>query len=356
MTEAFALLDRIPIGAFAITSGYKVLFWNLCMEGWTEFAARDAVGKDLRELFPRFRDGAIARRLETVFAGGPPVVFSYQLHGDLISTSRAKLVPRIRQCTASALPRGASFPDAGGGALFAVEDRTDVAAKAREARTELARRERVERDLRRASAEKDMLMRELNHRVKNNLHMVQSLIMLERSEMPEGGWKDRLADLEARINSIAALHESLYKLQAGSEIRADEYLASVCEHLLSVYGSDEGPPRLELELDLEAITLPADQILYLGLAVNELVTNAVKHGGRKVRLGLARVPGEGVEATVQDDGPGFSGPLPIEGDSLGVKLVAMLAEQLGGSMEADGSSGGFFRIAFPFVGRKGESA
>jgi two-component sensor histidine kinase len=338
MKDSFSLLDSIPMGAFVVSREYTVLYWNLCMEEWTELRASEAVGRDLRVLYPKLRDKSISSRLETVFGGGPPVILSYQLHGDLFPTRRSSLVPRVRQCVASAMP-GID------GALFTVEDRTDIAAKSREASEELARREAVERELRAAIEERDTLMRELNHRVKNNLHMVQSLIGLESSALDDGPARERLVDLEARVNSIASLHESLYKLDAGSEIRADEYLASIAERLFSALSGKPGQPRLELRL--AALSLPSERILYLGLAVNELLTNAIKYGGPRISLSLAALPEGGIEARVADDGPGFPTPIPMRHDALGLRLVEMFAKQMDGSFEADGSSGGSFRLLLP---------
>ena len=190
-----------------------------------------------------------------------------------------------------------------------------------------------------------MLMREMHHRVKNNLHMVQSLISLETSSLPEGSAKDWLAALEARVNSIAELHDSLSHQKPGSEIAADEYLASICEHIFSALAATPGGPSLRLEL--EELSLPSDQILYLGLAVNELITNAVKYGGKRITLSLARAPGGGIEVCVKDDGPGFETLKPPRADSLGLRLVESLTGQMGGSLEADGSSGGLFRMRIP---------
>ena len=338
MREDFSLLDRMPMGAFVLARDYSILFWNLCMEDWTFIAAAEALESDLRVLFPKFREPSIDARLQTVFAGGPPVVLSYQLHGDIFPSRQTTFVPRVRQCLASYLP---SIK----GVLFSVEDRTDIAAKSREARFEIERRKTVERELRSAVEQKDMLMRELNHRVKNNLIMVQNLISLESETLPEGQAKDLLAALEARINSISALHDSLYRLESGSDIKADEYLASICEHISAAFTGLPDSPRIEFSL--EALRLPSDQILYIGLAVNELMTNALKYGGKKISLSLARLPGGGIELVLRDDGPGFESPLPMKPDSLGIRLVTLLAEQMKATFEAEGSDGAFFRLRIP---------
>jgi two-component sensor histidine kinase len=340
MTEDFSLLDSVPLGAFVVSGDYRILYWNLCMEGWTDLAPEEAMGQDLRELFPKFKDPAIASRLETVMAGGPPVILSYQLHGDIFPSRQATLVPRARQCAASSLPSI-------GGLLFSVEDRTDIAAKSREARIEMERREEVERELRKAVEEKDILMRELNHRVKNNLHMVQNLISLESSTLPEGQAKELLAALESRVNSISSLHESLCRLKAGSNIQADEYLESICEHLAGAFAGTHGGPRIDL--DLAPLSLPSSQMLYLGLAVNELVTNAIKYGGEKIALSLSSLAHGGIEVTLRDDGPGFESPIPMRPDSLGIRLVTLLTEQMKGSFEAEGSKGAFFRLRLPVM-------
>ena len=338
MRADLAALDSIPIGAFAVSRGYEILFWNLCMEGWTDIGRGEAMGRDLRDLFPGFRNPAIESRLQTVFDGGPPAVFSYQLHGDLLPKRRPALVPRFRQCTASPLA-------AAGDALFTVEDRTDIAAKSREVRSELARREAVERDLRATVAEREMLMRELNHRVKNSFNMVLSLIDLELSSLPEGEARKRLVDLEARVNSIAALHGSLYRAKEGVEVALDEYLAALAQRLFSAFTGKPGGP--DLELVLERVVMSRDEAIYLGLAVNELLTNAIKYGEGRVTLGLVREKGGGISVTVRDEGPGFTTPIPMRQDAMGLRLVEMLAAQVGGVFEMDGSGGGFFALRLP---------
>ncbi len=295
MSVDLAILDSIPIGVFAVSRGYEILSWNLCMEGWTDVGRAEALGRDLRDLFPGFRDPSISRRLRTVFDGGPPAVFSYQLHGDLLPKRDRGLVPRVRQCTASALPEA-------GAALFTIEDRTDIAAKSNEARSELARREAVERDLRAAVAEREMLMRELDHRVKNSFNMVLSLVDLELSSLPEGESKTRLLDLEARVNSIAAIHGSLYRAQEGAEVALDEYLAELAQRLFSAFGGKAGGPGLALELG--RVSVPRDDAVYIGLAVNELLTNSIKYGAGRVTLGLERLADGRLELRVRDEGPG----------------------------------------------------
>ncbi len=336
--EGFALLDSMPIGAFSIAGDYTILYWNLCMEGWTDIRREEAVGRDLRDLLPRFRDPAISSRLATLFAGGPPVVLSYQLHGDLFPRKQATLVPRVRQCTASALPSK-------GGALFAVEDRTDIAAKSLQAQLEIGRREKVEQDLRLAIAEKETLMHELSHRIKNNLNMVLSFISLESSSLADGPARERMDALESRIHSIAALHNSLFRQKSGSDLPLDEYLASIAEHLFAAFsGTDSGA---RLELNLESLAIPQESVLYLGLCVNELLTNAIKYGGKHIDLAVASLPEGGLEVSVRDDGPGFTTPIPMREDSLGLRLVTTLAQQMGGTLEAEGSQGGLFRLRLP---------
>jgi two-component sensor histidine kinase len=339
MEEVFGILDRLPIGAFAVGADMRIAFWNHTMEAWTDIAAAEALGRGLNELFPGFGAPAIAKRLATVLEGGPPVVLSYQLHGNLFPKRRPSLVPRARQCAVSALP-------AIRGALFAVEDRTDVAAKSLEAREEIERRQETERELRTAIAEKDMLMREMNHRVMNNLNMTQSLISLGISSIEPGPPRDFLLALEARINSIAALHEALSKANTETELRADEYLAAIVDHLRGAFADARGSGAA-VELELEPVTVPTKTALYLGLAANELVTNAFKYGGKRVRVALSHGEEGGLALTVSDDGPGFAGPIVPRPESLGLRMITMFVEQMGGEFSSRGDSGARFRIVLP---------
>ncbi len=359
VTEKYALLDKIPIGLFMINSGFEIVFWNLCFEDWLGIDRSDALGKDIRTVFPRLGEGRYQSRLDKLFEDGLPIVLSYQLNGDIFSAQAKDHDDRLHHCTITSMS-GAGGPFA----LFSVEDRTEVSMRIRLARVELLMRYEVEKELRNALTEKEMLMKELNHRVKNNLNMVRSLISLQGDSVSGTLIGDIFQDLESRISSIALLHEMLYKTGIDNTISLDVYLESLCSTIFSSFLS--GDTQIRLALDLSPMSVSTDITLHVGLIVSELLTNAIKYGikGRPAgRVSVSLTSSEqGLLLVVADDGPGMSeGFDPDKVSSLGMKLVYMITDQLKGMLEllpphTEGPKGCAFRLMIPTKSLKQEKS
>lgn len=190
--------------------------------------------------------------------------------------------------------------------------------------------------------ERAMLVREVHHRVKNNLQMVTSLVQLQSHSLDEAG-REAFAVLARRVGEIAALHEQLYRGQQPDRIDFAAYLTALCERLAGVSGR-----RIVCDIDPPAAaTLPVDTAIPMGLLLNELITNAAKHGGTSdapiavtVRRGA---DGKGHAISVRDGGPG----LPDDagnGASLGMRLIGALARQLDADIRFGRDGGGGARV------------
>jgi len=327
-----SILDRVPLGLFALDQGFAVRFWNSCMRDWSGISSDEILGKDIRVFFPRLADERYMKRIESVLEGGPPVIFSYQLHGDLFPNRRQTGVPKVRHTTVSYLPETDLVL-----ALFAVEDRTEAAFRGREARAEVARRAEAENELRAALAMKEMLIREVNHRVKNNLAMIASLVRLQSDRIDDPKLRAALSDLESRISSIALLYDRLYRSSEAAGVNLDEYLDSLCRTLFdNLLPKDT---KIQFELHLERAFIGVDTGLYIGLLVAEFFTNSIKYGigdRRDGRIEVSlRCDASYIRVGVMDDGPGFPsdpGQMP-ENLSLGLKLAQVVASSLGGRIE-----------------------
>jgi two-component sensor histidine kinase len=183
--------------------------------------------------------------------------------------------------------------------------------------------------------EKTVLLREIHHRVKNNLQIMASLLNLETQNIRD---PEDLAIMQAgqgRIYSMSLVHELLYQTEDLSSIEMSRYAEQLAGYLLSTNERAE----LVMKADLEPVILPLDQALSCGLVLNEMLTNAVKYGIKDAPapfLGIGlKIEGNGaVSLEVRDRGPGF-GPCvdPGAAKSLGLSLMTSLARQLGGSME-----------------------
>jgi len=230
-----------------------------------------------------------------------------------------------------------------------VEARTSELATANAALEEdVQRRVRAEDGLRQALGDKEALLREVHHRTKNNLQILCDLLFLQMSGMPEEGGQHVLQDIYGRIYAIARLHEQLYQsLQAG-QIRLQPYLQRVMEGVQGVYQN----PAVRVEAAAGDLMLDLDRAVHVGLIVNELLTNALKHafpGGTagQVTVGLARV-GDALELVVRDSGRGLPGNFDLDqARSLGLRIVHILARRLHASVEVGQAGGTSFTLRFP---------
>jgi len=194
-----------------------------------------------------------------------------------------------------------------------------------------------------ALREKEILLREIHHRVKNNMQILSSLIRLQARQADSEQLKGVLSESEARIRSMALLHEKLYQSDSLSEIEMDSYLKTLAGEILRM-NSGTGS-SIDLQLDIDDIRLGIDTALPCGLIVTELVTNSLKYAfpdARQgvIRVGVTRADGGEYSLVVQDNGvgipPGFD---PSSCDTLGMRLVTMLTAQLNGTVQTSGSGG-----------------
>jgi len=216
--------------------------------------------------------------------------------------------------------------------------------------SDITERRRTEETVRASLEEKVVLLKEVHHRVKNNLQIVISLLRLQaaRTQNPEA--LDTLQDTGNRIRSMALLHDTLYRSENLARVNFTRYIESICSHLFRSYGSKTS--RIKLEPRLAEVSVDLDQAVSCGLIINELVSNALKHAfpeGRagRITIELQTTPQKQIVLRVADDGVGLSPQLDIrQTGTLGHQLVFMLAEKLRGVVEVTRDHGTAFRIAF----------
>jgi two-component sensor histidine kinase/integral membrane sensor domain MASE1 len=215
-----------------------------------------------------------------------------------------------------------------------------------EQRAELAR---SNAELASALNAKEILLRELHHRVKNNLQVIASLFSLQARYLTDPRHREIFEDSRNRVFSIALAHEKLYRSKDLARIDFSEYARNLVAHLQSMLGVGAG---IALEMEIHPVTLPVETAIPCGLVINELVTNALKHAfpdGRRgtIRVGLREVaPGRWLVA-VEDDGVGLPADVTLgKTESLGLDLVSILASQIGGEIEVDRQRGTSFRLTF----------
>lgn len=195
---------------------------------------------------------------------------------------------------------------------------------------ETSRLEATQRAVRASLAEKELLLGEIHHRVKNNLQIVQSLLNMQANLTVDEGAANALRDSQNRIQSMALIHQTLYQSHDFAKVEFGHFLETLMKHLLNSYSRAD----LHLSSRSDVVRLTIDRAIPCGLIVNELVTNALKHAFPNGRSGSVRVElnvlrGVDVEIAVIDDGVGIPDTLKLESlASLGMQLVQVLVEQL----------------------------
>jgi two-component sensor histidine kinase len=198
-------------------------------------------------------------------------------------------------------------------------------------------------------AEKEVLLKEIHHRVKNNLQVVSSLLFLQAQRFNDPELQNCFLESQSRICSMALAHEQLYQSKNLYEISVKSYVESLVGQLEQVLQSPE--QEVGCRLVVENVPLDIEKVVPCGLLVTELLSNAYKHafvGGRsgQVTVSLQSENGQ-IELKVADDGIG----LPEEFDhrqakTLGLQLVSALVNQLGGELEVETDNGACFRVNF----------
>ena len=200
--------------------------------------------------------------------------------------------------------------------------------------------------------EKETLLKEVHHRVKNNLQTVSSLLSLQSRAVEDVKISNIIKSSQNRVVSMAMVHEMLYKRDDYlSKVALKPYVEELCEYLIrSIKGSSN---TIDLKLDIADIKLSIDTVIPLGLIINETVTNALKYGFPEETTGqilikLSSLKENKFELYLGDDGIGFPEDVnPKNSKSLGLKLIHNLSRQLRGTIERDlASKGTFYRIHF----------
>ena len=239
---------------------------------------------------------------------------------------------------------GATIPMEVSVRAFEMEGRRTLIANARD----VTERKRTDDLVKSALREKEILLREIHHRVKNNMQVITSLLNLQASQTQDPAARAMLEESRQRVRSIALIHEKLYRTASLADVDFGAYLKSVADELLRTFGR----PEITCVLDLEPIRLEIGRAIPAGLIVNELLTNTLRHAFPPGTKGTARVrlhaAGEGmVELVVQDDGVGFpQGKDIASATTIGLAIVRTLVEQMQGTLTLEPGRGTTVTIRF----------
>jgi two-component sensor histidine kinase len=216
---------------------------------------------------------------------------------------------------------------------------------------DISERKRTEDQIKQSLKEKEILLREVHHRVKNNMQIISSLLRLQAGYVKEEKYLEMFRESQNRIISMSLIHEKIYQSNDFSRIDFKDYTTDMVDGLFQAYGFDDG--RVVLDIDAEDALLNIDSAIPCGLIINELVTNSLKHAfpdGRdgKIKIALHRTGDAEIELIVGDNGIGFPEDVDFrKTESLGLQLVTLLVNtQLEGEVNLDRSKGTEFKIKF----------
>lgn len=219
---------------------------------------------------------------------------------------------------------------------------------------DITERKRAEEQIKASLKEKEVLLREIHHRAKNNLQLIFSLLKLQSGYIKDKQDIEIFKESQNRIKSLALIHERLYQSKDLANIDFNEYIKNLANSLIKFYGTDRD--KIALKVDVGDVLLGVDAAIPCGLIVNELVSNSLKHAfpeGRegKVKIALRSTDEKEIELVVSDNGVGMPEDLDFRNtESLGLHLVTILAEdQLQGKIELDRTKGTKFQIKFKEV-------
>ena len=207
----------------------------------------------------------------------------------------------------------------------------------------------AEENLKENIHQKEVLLKEVHHRVKNNLQVISSILNLQRGYIQDEGTLNIVRECQDRIKSMAFIHENLYQSVDLAEINFPEYLQNLCNNLKYSYMTPDR--NISLDFDFEDISLSLDSAIPCGLIVNELVSNCFKYAFKDskrgdIKISLAKKNNKTI-LIVHDSGIGLPKDLNIEtNDSLGLQLVLTLVDQIDGKIKYEYTNGSKFTINF----------
>ncbi len=328
-----SIFESIQDGISILDLDYKIIRVNPAMEKWYAHAV-PLIGKKCFEAY-HLRDQACAvcptrQTLETGLAAYE-IVPKVGTGGEVTGWLDLYSFPLIDQRTGRM-----------GGVIEYVRDITE--------------RKKAEDQLQASLREKEVLLREIHHRVKNNMQIISSLLNLQSRQVQDPHILEVFKESQRRIRSMALIHERLYQSADLSRIEFSQYLDNLAHRLFHSYQVDSD--RIRLSMRTEEVFLNVNTAIPCGLIVNELVSNALKHAfpaGRRgeVAIELARNETGEFLLRISDDGVGFPKDLDFRRtDTLGMQIVVTLVDQIDGTIELAGSGKAGFQIRFKEIPQK----
>lgn len=212
---------------------------------------------------------------------------------------------------------------------------------------DITTRKRAEEKLRALVREKEIILKEVHHRVKNNMNTVASMLAIQASKISDAEAADFLRQAIGRIRSMGILYDKLYNTGSFSEVNVKGYLEELVVEVKEMFGA----PSVSIDCNFDDLVMPSGDVSAIGIIVNELLVNGIKHAfaGRdsgRMLVSLVRIDGQAL-LNYEDNGVGFDMQSDFAEDHFGMKLIELLTHQLHGELSAYSASGTSIAIRFP---------
>jgi len=218
--------------------------------------------------------------------------------------------------------------------------------------TDISPNKELEEKLKSSLSEKEILLKEIHHRVKNNLQVIISLLNLQAGYIHDEETLRAMQEGQNRVRSMALVHEKFYQLDGISEIDFAEYIEKLCQYIFQTY--PETARKVSLDVESDQIALDLDTAMPCGLLINEIVSNSLKYAfpnGQEghILIKLKALPENKIQITVKDNGVGIADEHQLGNPStLGLQLISALTSQLNGEVEMFSDNGTTFNITFTY--------
>jgi len=324
------ILDLADDAIISVDAEQRIILFNQGAERIFGYGAKEVMGKPLDILLP------------------PRLVHVHRQHiNDFAAASISARRMGERREILGHRKDGIEFPAEASISKVDVDGQTMFTVILRDVTEHALAEEKVRTSLH----EKEALLKEIHHRVKNNLQVVSSLLGLQSRTISDPEQRKMFEESQNRVYSMALLHESLYQSDNLSQIDFPEYIRQLADHLFQSYGV--ASERIHLRTELDRILLHMDAAVPCGLIINELVSNSLKYafpGGREgeIHIGLHGQPAGMAKLLVADNGVGLRSDMDwTTTRSLGLRLVRSLAQQLGAQIEVKSQLGTEVQLVFP---------
>lgn len=323
-----SVIAGIQEGIVVYGPDLRYQLWNSFMEQFIGLSASAVIGRHPLELFPFLKEYGVIGNLSRALAGqtGDAVEYQFTVPGHQDSRWAVHTCSPLR--------------DSNGNIIGVIASIIDITA-----------RKQAHLALEAIVREKDALFKEVHHRVKNNLQVINSLLRLESGRSARADTRNVLIEMQGRIRSMAILHESLYRSRSLAAIELGSYLGELATQACRAMASTAG--EINLKMEMATVIVGIDQALPCGLIVNELISNSIKHGfpngaSGTIRMELATLDGGSrVRLCISDTGVGLPSDFQVEQcDSLGLHLVSDLTQQLDGQLEFARGPGGHISVTY----------